>query len=136
MLRTGPGADQAGLVSLAVPQTISRVKGAGREKQFLTVSGMGKGSTASAVRPGSKRAGTTRLHCCKCAVCLSTRRAGSLSLFLFLMVVWAPLHFLLDELCHSVPEKILLDLEINLLKFTDGFGEVIPLQCLSMPTCR
>lgn len=46
---------------------------------------------------------------------------------LILMVVWAPPHFLLDELCqYSVPEKILLDLEINLLKFTDGFGEVIP----------
>lgn len=33
-----------------------------------------------------------------------------------------PSFSLLDELCHSVPEKILLDLEINSLKFTDDFG--------------
>lgn len=34
MLRTGPGADQAGLVSLAVPCDYFEVKGVKEEKQY------------------------------------------------------------------------------------------------------
>lgn len=103
--------------------TISRVKGVKEEKQLLTVSGMGKGSTASAVRPGINVQGP--LDCTVVNAQFAFLRGGQAPCLCsyFDGCLGSPSSFsLLDELCHSVPEKILLDLEINLLKFTDGFG--------------